>query len=122
MKEEQTIFLQVFGSSPKMKVLDFLLTHQAFDYSMTEMAQKTNVSYPIVVNIIEDFLRNKIVVETRKIGKARLFRINTESELAKQLLRLQWNMAKRYFIAHPANDTFAGDSEPLGDNYPEIPA
>lgn len=118
MEKGQSIFLQVFGSSPKMKVLDFLLTHQAFDYSMTEMAQKTNVSYPVVVNIIEDFLRNKIVIETRKIGKARLFRINTESELARQLLRLQWNMAKIHAVLTPS----MYETMPEGDNHPEIPA
>jgi len=94
MKQDESIFLQILGSSPKMKVIDFLLTFQAFDYSLTEIAQKTNVSYPIVVNVIEDFLRTGIAIETRKIGKARLFKLNGESILVKHLLKLQWEMAK----------------------------
>lgn len=98
MVENESIFLQILGTSPKMKILDFLLAFQAFDYSMTEIAQKTNVSYPIVVNVIEDFLRNGIVIETRKIGKARLFKLNEQSTLTKQLLKLQWEMAKNPLI------------------------
>ena len=92
---DESIFLQIFGASPKMKVLDFLLTYQAFDYSLTEIARKTNVSYPIVVNIIEDFLKRGIIKETRKIGKARLIKLNTDNELVRQLLRLQWSLAVR---------------------------
>jgi|SRR3989338_8464158 len=116
--EQESIFLQVFGSSPKMKVLDFLLTHQAFDYSMTEIAQKTYVSYPIVANTMEDFLRNGIVIGTRKIGKARLFKLNTESELVRQLLRLQWNMTKIHAVLTPS----IYEDMPEGDNHPVFPA
>lgn len=113
--ETESFFLQVFGSSPKMKILDFLLTHQAFDYSMTEIAQKTSVSYPIVVNVIGDFLRNEIILETRKIGKSRLFKLNTANELVKQLLRLQWSMAKKHAVL---NLSYAAFEE---DNYHKIP-
>ncbi len=98
MKEGQSIFLQVFGGSPKMKILDFLLTHSSFDYSLTEIAQKTSVSYPIVVNVINDFLGNGIIIETRKIGKSMLFKLNTNSEFVMQLLKFQWDMAKKPFI------------------------
>ena len=94
MNEEKSIFLQVFGSSPKMKILDFLLTWQGFDYSLTEVAEKTNVSYPIVANVIEDFLKIGLIKETRKIGKSKLFKLNEENELAKKLLKLQFSMAE----------------------------
>ncbi len=92
--EQDSIFLNVFGRSPKMKVLDFLLTYQSFDYSLSEIVEKTGVSYTILQNIFQDFLKSSIVVETRKVGKARMFKLNEESLLAKQLLSLQWSIAK----------------------------
>ena len=106
MIDDESIFLQILGASPKMKILDFLLTFQAFDYSLTEVAQKTSVSYPIVVNVMEDFLRNGMIAETRKIGKARLFKLDEQNHLTKQLLKLQWEMAKNpaVFIQEESNN------------------
>lgn len=41
----ETIFIEVFGSNPVMKVLDFLITFQLFDYPLTEIAKNSEVSY-----------------------------------------------------------------------------
>ena len=33
--ENKTIFLEIFGDSPTLRVLDFLIVNEDFDYSMT---------------------------------------------------------------------------------------
>jgi len=44
MKNE-TVFIEVFGSNPIIKVLDFLITYRLFDYSLTEITKNSEVSY-----------------------------------------------------------------------------
>jgi hypothetical protein len=39
--ENETIFIEVFENNPVIKVLDFLITFQLFDYPMTEIAKKS---------------------------------------------------------------------------------
>ena len=43
--ETKTAFLQVFGDSPMLRVLDFLIVNEDFDYSMTDIASQSGVGY-----------------------------------------------------------------------------
>ena len=88
MKEE-TVFVEVFGSNPIMKVLDFLISFQAFDYSLTEIAKNSGVSYSTL-----QIFWNNLVVKTRRVGKSNLYRLNTENPAIKQLIKLDWNLTK----------------------------
>ncbi len=36
-----TEFVEVFGSSPLIKVLDFLMTYREFDYSLSDIAKES---------------------------------------------------------------------------------
>ena len=36
--ENKTAFLEIFGDSPILRVLDFLVVNEDFDYSMTDIA------------------------------------------------------------------------------------
>lgn len=42
----QSIFLKKQGFTPKNKVLDFLIVHQDFDYSLKDIAKFSEISYP----------------------------------------------------------------------------
>ena len=50
-----------------MKVLDFLITFQLFDYPMTEIAKNSGVSYSTLQTFWDNLERNKIVVKTRRV-------------------------------------------------------
>ena len=93
MKNE-TIFIEVFGSSPIMKVLDFLITFQLFDYPLTEIAKNSGVSYSTLQTFWEKLEKNNIVIKTRRVGKSDLYKLNTKNPAVKQLLRLDWNLIK----------------------------
>ena len=44
-KENKSLFLEQFGDTPQLKVMDFLIDNQFFDYPMNEIARESNVSY-----------------------------------------------------------------------------
>ncbi len=93
MKNE-TIFLEVFGNNPVMRVLDLLISFQAFDYPLTEIAKNSGVSYSTLQAFWNKLERNKIVVKTRRVGKSDLFKLNTNNPAVKQLVKLDWNLIK----------------------------
>jgi len=94
MKTNETAFIEVFGSNPAMKVLDFLITYQLYDYSLTEIAKHAEVSYSTLQTFWENLEKNKLVTKTRRIGKSDLYKLNTQNPAVKQLIKLDWNLVK----------------------------
>ena len=93
MKNE-TIFVEVFGRNPIIKVLDFLITFQLFDYPLTEIARNSGVSYSTLQTFWDKLEKNHIVVKTRRVGKSDLYKLNTKNPAVRQLLKLDWNLIK----------------------------
>jgi len=91
MKNE-TIFIEVFGNNPVMKVLDFLITYQLFDYPLTEIAKNSRVSYSTLQTFWDKLERNNIVLKTRRVGKSDLYKLNTKNPAVQQLIKLDWNL------------------------------
>lgn len=93
--EKESVFIEIFGKNPVMKVLDFLISFQAFDYPLTEIAKNSRVSYSTLQAIWKNLERNKIVIKTRRVGKSDLFKLNTENPAVRQLIRLDWALVTR---------------------------
>jgi len=91
---QKSTFIEVFGNNPVMKVLDFLITFQAYDYPLTEIAKNAGVSYSTLQSFWNNLERNKIVIKTRRVGKSDLFKLNTSNPAVKQLIKLDWNLIK----------------------------
>lgn len=91
---EDSVFVDVFGGNPIIRVLDFLITFADFDYPLTEIAKNSKVSYSTLQTFWHKLERNKIVVKTRRVGKSDLFKLNTTNPAVKQLIKLDWNLIK----------------------------
>jgi len=91
---EKTIFVEIFGSNPVIKVLDFLITFQLFDYPLTEIAKNSRVGYSTLQTFWNNLEKNNIVVKTRRVGKSDLYKLNVNNPAVKQLLKLDWNFIK----------------------------
>lgn len=92
--ENESIFIGIFGNNPVIKVLDFLMTFQAFDYPMTEIAKNSRVSYSTLQTIWGGLVKNNIVIKTRRVGKSDLYKLNTRNPAVQQLIKLDWNLVK----------------------------
>lgn len=75
------------GDSPRMRVLQYLIEGRDFDYTLTDMLH-AGISWGTINSLIPELLTLGIVVKTRKIGRATLYKINRENETAKQLMKL----------------------------------
>ncbi len=94
MKQEKSIFIEYFGNSPMIKVLDFLIQGEDFDYSMTEIAKNSEVGWSAFSVVFKRLLEKKIIKPTREIGNARLFKLNTENPAVQKLIKLDEELTK----------------------------
>ncbi|MBU3896606.1 MAG: hypothetical protein KJ697_01590 [Nanoarchaeota archaeon] len=95
MKAE-SIFLETFGESPYIKVLDFFLTFPSFDYSKTQVADEVGISRITIEKIWTDLIDKEMIIKTRTIGKAELYRLNTASQHVKVLMKIGLELASAY--------------------------
>ncbi len=92
--EEESIFVEYFGSSPYVKVLDFLIQGQEFDYSMTEVARGSCVGWSAFTKIWSKLLDKHIILATREIGNAKLFKLNKQNPFVQRLIKFDLDLAK----------------------------
>jgi len=92
--ENNSIFIEVFGNNPAMKVIDFLISFQMFDYPLTEIAKNSGVSYSTLQTFWEKLERNNIIIKTRRVGKSDLYKLNTQNKAVQQLIKLDWNLTQ----------------------------
>lgn len=91
----KSLFLKQLGSSSRLKVLDFLIGFHFFDYSVTEIAKESKVSYNSLKAFFPEFINSGIVCKTRKVGKSDYYKLNLEHPFVKDLIKLDWSMIKR---------------------------
>lgn len=97
---EESTFIRLVGMSPLSKVLDFLLTSREFDYSKKEIAENSEISYNTLNTIWSQLVANEMIVKTRRIGKQDMFRLNTENNLVKELIRFYDSLLKQSIEQH----------------------
>ena len=97
-KQNKSLFLKQFGDTPQLRVLDFLIDNQFFDYPMTEIARGSNVSYNSLNKFFHTIIESKVIVKTRRIGKSDYYKLNLANSFVKNLIKLDWIMAKRFIM------------------------
>lgn len=85
---EKSLFIEFMGDSPMMRVLDYLLTERELDFSITDIADNAGIGRATLYRIWDGLIDNKIIVPTRVIGKAKLFKLNAENPKIKKLIEI----------------------------------
>lgn len=93
MKQE-SIFAEYFGDTPTVRILNFLILEKDFDYSMTDIAEGSNVGWTSLTRAWKQLEKRKAIVHTRDIGRAKLFKLNTQDSTIQKLIRLHWEIIK----------------------------
>lgn len=90
----ESIFEEYFGRSPTIKILNFLILGKDFDYSMTEIAEGAGVGWTSFSGVWKNLQKKNIVKHTRDIGRAKLYKLNTEDPAVKHLVKAHWDIIK----------------------------
>ena len=91
---QKSFFLQYLGDNPKMRILDFLMDNLAHDFSLPQIAEGGGVAYTTLIDIMPKLLEQGIIMETRKIGKSKLYKIDLDNSIAKALFVIDMKLSE----------------------------
>jgi len=93
--EEKTILVEMFGESPVIKIIDFFIDNPLFDYSKEDLIKNIGISKVTFYKYFALLEENGIVNETRKVGKAKLYKLDEKNEAVKKMKELVWILGIR---------------------------
>ena len=85
---EKSLFIEFMGDSPTIRILDYLLTERELDFSITDMAENSRIGRATLYRIWDKLIENKIIIHTRDIGRAKLFKLNKENPKIKKIIEI----------------------------------
>jgi len=92
---EESLFIQIFGNSPTIKILNHLLIFREFDYSLSDIAKESGVAWSTLNLLWPNLEKNKLVKHTRNVGKAKMYKLNMKNEVVQKLVKfadsIVWN-------------------------------
>jgi DNA-binding Lrp family transcriptional regulator len=88
------VLANIFSSRAVAQILDFFLDHKEFDYPVAEIAVKTGLSFRTVFREIPNLERDQLIYKYRKVGKANMYRLNTDFEAVVLLERFALEMSQ----------------------------
>ncbi|MBS3132808.1 winged helix-turn-helix transcriptional regulator [Candidatus Woesearchaeota archaeon] len=77
--EEGSVLLQLFGDSPKLRLLNVFLENSYFDFTREELVKELGMSKLTVYKYVKQMLNFGIIKVSRKIGKAVLYRLDRKN-------------------------------------------
>jgi DNA-binding MarR family transcriptional regulator len=92
-KDTQGPIEELFHSYTTIKVIEFLLAHKDYDYSKKDISKNSYVSFRHVLKAIKILEEAQLIKKTRNIGRAHMYKYNTDNETAKKLYTLWLNLA-----------------------------
>lgn len=95
MKEE-SIFIKILGNYPLIRILNHFLIFREFDYSLTDISKNSEVAWS-TLNLLWPKLESmQIVVHTRNVGKAKMYKLNTKNKIVRDLIKFADVIVKDY--------------------------
>lgn len=77
------------------KILDFLATFKDWDYSVSDIAKKSGVSFKTALNEIKNLEQQGVVSRTRTVGKAIMYKLNLDSKQGFYIDKLAFELATK---------------------------
>jgi len=90
---------EVFGDSPRVRLLDFLADHVDFDYTLTLMHHFSGVSRPTLYPLVDALESERILVRTREVGGSRFYRLNTTNPKVVAMLQMDFRQTNEELSA-----------------------
>lgn len=88
-EENQSLLMKVLGYSPKMKILDYFLDFPTNDFTKKEIIDALGMSKQTFYKYFGDMEEVGLVKVNRRIGKAKLYKVNRENAVVKDLVNME---------------------------------
>ena len=89
----ESILIKTLGDSPKLRIIDFFLDNPLFDFTKKEVMEALGMSKRTFYKYFPDLEEYGIVKVSRKIGRVKLYKLNTRHPLVKMLRKYEKEMS-----------------------------
>ncbi len=103
-------FTDVFGTSPRVKLLDFLADHIDFDYTISQLHEFSGISRPTLYDLLEELIEEGMVLRTRTVGDSAFFKLDTDSPKVVALLSADFRKVNETLLSGGYEDEANADS------------
>ncbi len=86
--KQTSLFIDFMGDSPIVRLFDYFLTERDLDFSISDIARNTKIGRATLYRHWDSLQKNQILLYTRTVGKARLYRLNTQNVKVKKLMEI----------------------------------
>ena len=87
-QDEPTIFREIFGYTPKVRVLEYLLEGRELDHSIGDIAEGAGINRVTLFRLWPEIEKSKLIINTRNIGNAKLFKLNIKNSYVLNLMEM----------------------------------
>jgi len=85
MSESSSLLLRAYGSSPQMKILDYLMDFPKNDFTQKEIIGALGMSKTTFYKYFDNLIEFGMIRVNRKIANAKLYSINMESPVVQSM-------------------------------------
>lgn len=85
MSESGSLLLRAYGSSPQMRILDYLMDFPKNDFTQKEIIEALGMSKTTFYKYFDNLVDFGMIRVNRKIANAKLYSINVESPVVQSM-------------------------------------
>ncbi len=82
------MFCDLFGGTPRNRVLEIFLEGREIDNSLGNIAEEGNMNRATVYNMARELLKQKVITPTRKVSKTQLYKLNMKNPDVNALVKV----------------------------------
>jgi hypothetical protein len=98
---DASLFIRVLEiKSPMLKVLDFLMDNEVFDYSKTDIAEGAELSRATLFKVWPKLEALDLITATRTVGQAKMYKLNKQNPIVKKLMELDDVISEYFALKH----------------------
>lgn len=105
MVKQLSLFLETFGYTPLLRVIEFFLTYPDFDYTKSYVAKETGVSRITIEKIWKHLAKANIIARSRTLGKIEMWQLNRGNPKVKVLMQTAVRLSLGYLESIKAKAT-----------------
>ena len=97
------------------------MDNKAYDYSKTDIAKGAGISRTTLFSVWENLEKNSLVIETREVGRAKMYKLNLKNPVVRKFIELDNAICDQYAI-RLAEQEVTDDSQENKSDSKLIPA
>jgi DNA-binding transcriptional ArsR family regulator len=109
------VLLGSLGDHPKLKILAVFIGHPEMDFNVTELAEYAGLKRDTVYKYLDSLRGWGFVETTRQVGNSQMYQLDTDSEPAEALAKLEWTLLEHLSEKEQAGELDA-DNEAIPEN------